>query len=440
MAPESTVTPPRRWIALPLAVSLSAVGGCDLVPSWASAERLVPLELPWDEAAERGDWPRFRGPNGDGISTETGLRTSWPEEGPELLWRAPVGEGFSGISVVGDRLFTMYGRDRSEWVAGFDAGSGRELWRYRSDGLYRDGQGNGPRSTPTVDGALVFALGAQGRLHALDAESGQEVWSRDLVDDYGARRPTWGISTQPLIHGNLLLVNVGGRSGASIVAFDKRTGNEVWRSQDDLAGYAAPLRIKIGGLTQIVFFTAEGLVSVSPTSGELYWRAPWKTSLDVNAAAPVFVAPDKVFVSSGYDKGAALLRIRTNGARASAAEVWRSRVMRNRFSSSIHYDGYIYGFDETTFKCIDADSGEMMWRSRGLGHGSLILADGHLIILSDRGVLALVEASPAGYKEKARTRVLGGKTWTPPTLAGGRLYLRNEREMISLNMKALPGS
>ena len=445
---QRAATARARWRAkttlrllrvLLVAVAVTGVAGCDPLGSSASA-KLVPIELQWDEAADGGYWPRFRGPNGDGISTETDLRTSWPEEGPELLWRVPLGEGYSGISVVGDRLFTMYGRDRSEWIASFDAGSGEELWRYRSDGLYRDGQGNGPRSTPTVDGGLVFGLSAQGMLHAVEADSGASVWSHDLVDEYRARPPTWGISTQPFVDGDLLLVNVGGRPGASIVAFDKRTGDEVWRSQDDLAGYAAPLRVDVGGLAQVVFFTGEGLVSLSPASGELYWRAPWRTSLDVNAAAPVFVAPDKVFVSSGYDKGSAIYRIKARGGRASVNEVWRNRVLRNRFSSSIYYEGHIYGFDEGIFKCVEAETGELTWRTRGFGHGSLLFADGHLIILSDGGVLALAEASPAGYAEKARARVLRGKTWTAPTLAGGRLYLRNEREMISLNMKALPGS
>ena len=387
---------------------------------------------PADARAE--DWPQFRGPNRDGISSETGLSRSWPESGPRELWRVPLGEGYSGISASGGRLFTMYGRDRSEWIAAFDAATGEEVWRFQSDDLYYDGQGNGPRSTPVVDGDLTFGLGAQGMLHALRTEDGAPVWSHDLKDDYGSRGPTWGFASVPLIEDDLLLVDVGGRSGSSIVAFDKRAGEEVWRSQSDLPGYAAALGVRVGGMRQAIFFTGRSVVSLAPTTGRLYWRIPWRTSYDANAAAPVFVPPDKIFISSGYDVGAVLLRMNTAEDRVAVSEVWRSRVMKNQFSSSVYYDGYLYGFDDSTLKCIEAETGEMKWRTRGFGHGSLFYADDHLIVLSDRGLLALIEATPSSFIEKARAQVIRGKAWTVPTLAGGRLYVRNEREMLALDM------
>ncbi|MFQ5743104.1 MAG: PQQ-binding-like beta-propeller repeat protein [Acidobacteriota bacterium] len=384
--------------------------------------------------ATQSDWPQFRGPNRDGISSETGFLESWPEDGPEVIWRVPLGEGFSGISVAGGRLYTMYGRDRIEYVACLDADSGEEIWRFRSDGLYLDPQGNGPRSTPVIDGGLIFALGARGKLHAIDADTGHLVWGRDLKADYGASGPTWGYATVPLVENDLLLVDVGGRSGSSIVAFNKADGKEKWRSQNDLPGYAAPIAITVDAVRQAVFFTGRSVVSLAPETGKMYWKIPWRTSYDVNAAAPVFVPPDKLFVSSGYDTGAALLHIETSGEKVTVEDVWRSRVMKNQFSSSVYFDGYIYGFDNSILKCIEADTGEMMWRARGFGHGSLFYADGNLMVLGTHGTLALIEATPRSYVERAKASVLNGRTWTVPTLVDGRLYLRNETEMIALDL------
>ena len=385
-------------------------------------------------AVSGGDWPQFRGPNRDGVSAETGLLTSWPEQGPPLLWRVELGEGYSGMAISDGRIYTMFGKGQSEFVVCLDAATGKRLWILRVDEKWVDRFGNGPRSTPTVDGGRVFALSARGALVALDTEDGSEIWRRELESEFGAKPPTWGVSTAPLVEGKLLLVNVGGEQGSSIVAFDKSNGKEVWRSGGDPAGYSAPIAVTAGGVRQIIFFTGSSVAAVSPTEGKILWKRRWKTDWGVNAAAPVFIPPDRIFVSSGYDVGGAVFRVAADAAGIKVEEVWRNREMKNKFSSSVLRNGHLYGFDEKTLKCVDASNGETKWRKRGFEHGSLIYADGHLIVLGERGQLALIEAVPDEYREKAVVQILDGKTWTGPALAGGTLYLRNEKELISLKV------
>ncbi|MEA2560428.1 MAG: outer membrane protein assembly factor BamB [Acidobacteriota bacterium] len=377
------------------------------------------------------DWPQFRGPNRDGISPEPAVLKSWPANGPKVLWKVPIGEGYAQVVSSKGRLFTFSGQGSDEIAAALDAATGKQIWRVRIDSKYEDGQGNGPRSTPTVDGDLVYVLSPRGKLAALKTANGQVAWQHDLRTEYGANPPGWGISTSPLVEGNLLVVNVGGSGNKSIIAFDKTNGKPVWTSQSDGAGYSAPIAITVRGVRQVIVFTADGIVSVSPEDGRLFWRTSWKTEYDVNAATPIFFPPDKLFVSSGYGTGSALLQIN----RTNVAEVWRSRGMKNQFSSSVLHNGILYGFDDSTFKAIDAATGNERWKQRGFGHGSLILAGGHLIVLSDRGKLALVEATPEEYRELGNAQVLEGKCWTSPSLADGRLYVRNEEQLIAFDWK-----
>ena len=401
--------------------------------------------------ARATEWPQWRGPNRDGVSDEVGLLKEWSSDGPKVLWKVPLGEGFSGISVSHGRVYTMFSKGNDEFVVCLDATDGQEIWRFRSDKNYHEGQGgNGPRATPTIDGDLLFTISAHGKLYALNATSGQEIWSHDLQKKFGSKMPRWGFSTSPLIEGELLLVEVGGKGKKSIVAFNKNSGDVIWSSHKDKLGYSSPIAITVKGVRQIICFTGTKLVSLSPTDGTIYWQYPWKTGYDVNAATPVFIPPDKVFISSGYDKGAAVLQMRVfvspDDDRAATEqisadqgivrikEIWKNRKMKNQFASSVLHENYLYGFDNSILKCIEADTGEEQWKTRGFGKGTVILADGHLIILSDRGKLGLAEATPAGYIKKATAKVLSGLCWTVPTLANGKLYARNEEEMICIDM------
>ena len=397
------------------------------------------------------EWPQWRGPNRDGVSSEVGILKEWAAGGPKMLWKVSLGEGFSGISVSQGRVYTMFSKGNDEFVVSLNATDGGEIWRFRSDDNYHEGQGgNGPRATPTIDGDLLFTISAHGKLYALNAGNGEKVWSHDLQRKFGSKMPRWGFSTSPLVDGELLLVEVGGKGEKSIVAFNKSSGDVIWSSHKDKLGYSSPIAITVKGIRQIICFTGTKLVSVSPTDGTIYWQYPWKTGYDVNAATPVFIPPDKVFISSGYDKGAAVLQMRVfishdddraavaqikeNQGKVRIREVWKNRKMKNQFSSSVLHENYLYGFDNSILKCIEADTGEEQWKTRGFGKGTVLLANGHLIILSDRGKLGLAEATPAGYIEKASAKVLSGLCWTAPTLADGRLYLRNEEEIVCLDM------
>ena len=385
-------------------------------------------------SAEQGDWPQWRGPNRDGISDETGILKSWPKDGLKVLWRVPIGDGYSGISISQGRLYTMEAEDEGEFVTCLEASSGKEVWRFRTDAKFYNDRGDGPRSAPTVDGNQVFALGASGKLYALDAETGEKLWGHDFVEEFGSGIPGWGFSSSPIVEGNLVLVEAGGKDGKSIVAFDKKSGDVQWTTHTDEAGYSSPIAITFNGIRQIIFLTPNNLVSVSPTDGQIYWKYHWPEG--INIATPVFIKPDKIFVSCSYDKGSVLVKIDADGDKFGVEEVWKSKVMKNHFNSSVLQGEYLYGFDNAILKCIKADTGEEQWKHRGFGKGSLLLADGHLIILGEKGKLGLVEATPKEYEEKANFQLFKELCWTVPTLVDGKLYVRHQKEMVCLDIKA----
>jgi outer membrane protein assembly factor BamB len=397
---------------------------------FAAALIILFATLAWN-----ADWPQYRGLNRDGISKETAILKAWPATGPAVVWKSPIGEAYSGLAVVGNRLYTMDSKGQDEFVLCMDATSGKEIWRYRNDSNFVNDQGNGPRATPTVEGDVLYAFGAQGVLSALNTKDGSKIWVHDVKKDLGGKVPIWGYSSSPLIEGELLILPIGGGDNNAVVAFNKKTGAIAWRSQGDEPGYSSAIAATIKGVRQILVFSGTKLLSVSPADGKLLWDYPWKTDWFVNAAIPIFIPEDKIFISTAYDHGAALLKVNVAGGKHSVQEVWLSKSMRNHFNTSVLHNGSIYGFDNAVLKCIDAATGEDKWQKSGVGRGSLLLADGHLIVLSERGRLLLVQATPAEYKEIASAEVLQGKCWTMPTLVNGKLYVRNQKEMACLSLK-----
>ncbi len=380
------------------------------------------------------DWPQFRGPRSDGRSTEVGLFAEWTAATPIAeRWRVPLGNGYSSISIVDDSAVTLFGGEGGEYVAAFDTATGAERWRLRVSDLYRDGQGDGPRSTPTIDSGRVFALSARGVLVAAALADGRPLWRIDLADAFAGRRPTWGFSASAIVVDGQLLIEAGG-GDAAIIALDPDTGTELWRALSDQPGYSTPVVANVHGQRQVIFFTADRALGIAPTGGEALWSFPWKTAYDVNAATPVFVAPDKVLIAAGYDVGGRLLRIPRPGSGDEVETLWHSRSLKNQFSSSVVVDGYIYGFDDGNLVCLDLTTGERLWRARGFSHGSLVYADGHLVVLGEHGTLALVRATPGEYQEIARQRVFDSKTWTPPSLSRHTLYVRDENELVALEL------
>ena len=385
---------------------------------------------PWETAS----WAQWRGPHRTGVSDETGLAPRWAEAGPAELWRRPLGEGFSAIVVDAGRLYTQFASGGDAFLVGLSAADGSELWRVRTGASFKNSYGNGPRATPTLHNDVLYALGSSGDLVAVNAKDGAVVWKNNLRESFGAKAPRWGLSGSPLIEGDLLIVNTGGDNGRSILAFDRKTGKLRWSARDEQAGYAAPIAMTLAGVRQILVFVGDKLVSLDPADGSAHWELGWKTDWGINASTPILLEGDRVFLSTGYERGAIMLKVRKQDDGLVAEELWRNREMRNKFSSSVLYRGMLYGFDEGTLKCVDPEDGTTRWRQRGLGHGSLLAADGKLIALSDRGKLVLADATPEGYVELGTIEAFKTKTWTVPTLAGGRLYLRDEKEIVAFDI------
>jgi outer membrane protein assembly factor BamB len=379
------------------------------------------------------DWPRFRGPQQNGVSLEKGLLRSWPESGPKILWKKPIGSGFSSVTAVGDALYTMAVEGESETAYRLRESDGEVVWRVPLGPVFPETFGNGPRSTPTVEGEVVYALAASGRLHALKAKDGTRLWEVDLAKELGSTMPLRGFSPSPLVDGDLVLLEAGGTEGKAVVALDKKTGKLRWSALNGKPGYVTPLAVTIDGVRQYVFVrTAEGdILSLLP-DGKVHWQHSWKKGA---IASPLFVPPNRIFASASEDAGAILLEIGKADGKATVREVWNNRLMKNHFSSPVLYEGHIYGFDNASLKCLVAETGEQKWVQRGYGKGSLIVADGLLYVLSDQGQLILAEATPAGFQEKGRVKVMEGKTWVAPVLSHGRIYLRDEDEMIVLDVR-----
>lgn len=383
------------------------------------------------------DWPQWRGPRRDATSAETGLVREWPAGGPQVLWRVEVGEGYSGVTVSGGKLYTMWDEEGDQLLTCSDAATGELLWSTPVGADFQNGYGNGPRSTPLVDGDAVFATGTSGRLLVANRHSGEPIWEHDLVEELGARLPSYGYSSSPLVVGDKLLVETAG-AGAAYSAFDKLTGELLWASRDDHPAYSSPMLATLCGVDQVLFWSAGALHSVEPDTGRELWSHPWRTDCPASGdplgtGTPLTRAPDKLFLSSG--SGTALLHLAKTAEGFQAHTDWESRVLRNDVNSSLLLGKHVYGFDGGTLKCIDVETGKTMWAKRGYRKGSLIAADGLLIVLGEGGELALVDADPEAFVERSRAPLLEGRNWTSPTLADGKLYLRNHEELVCVNMR-----
>ena len=389
-------------------------------------------------AQANANWPQWRGPNRDGISKETGLLKQWPAEGPPLVWKATgAGRGYSSFSIANGKLYTLGLRGDREFVVAFDVATGKEAWATPHGSAFHNDRGDGPRGTPTVDGDRVYALGGNGDLSALDAKTGKLVWTKNVLEAFGGSNITWGISESPLVLGNKVLVNAGGQ-GASIVALNKSDGSVIWKSQSDEAGYSSAVPLELNGITEVVFFTARRAIGLDAKDGRLLWEYSKPSNNTANVATPI-VRANRVFISSDYGTGGGVVEIKPDNK---AQEIWFSKDMRNHHSSSVLIGDYLYGFSASILTAIKFDTGEMAWRDRSVGKGSLVFADGHLYLFSENGVVGLAEATPAGYKEKGRFRIQQGSlpTWTHPVVAGGRLYLRDQDTIYAFDVREKKGS
>jgi outer membrane protein assembly factor BamB len=383
------------------------------------------------------EWFQWRGPNRDGISPETGLLQDWPKSGPPLAWRANgVGNGYSSFSASNGRLYTLGARGSNEYVLALDRATGTKAWEHLNGRRFQNDRGDGPRSTPTIDGDRLYVLGGSGDLTCLDAATGKKIWSINIVSKFGGVNPYWGYSESPLIVGDRILVNAGGRR-ASIVAIAKADGATLWQQHSDGAGYSSPMLMKTGSLNQVIFFTESHTLAVDPRDGRLLWSYAKANNGTANIATPI-VRGTRVFVSSDYGTGAALLDVRAAGNLATANEIYFTRDMRNHHASSVLVGDHVYGFSSSILTALQFDTGQIAWRDRSVGKGSLIYADNRLYLYSEDGVVGLAEANPAAYREHGRFTLAqqnGLPTWSHPIVSGGFLIIRDQDAVYAYDVR-----
>lgn len=393
-------------------------------------------------AVSAADWPVFHGPDGSNKSPDTGLLKEWPEGGPKLIWQAEgLGEGFSSVTVANGMVYTAGNKDEKTIVTALDM-AGKPVWQAANGGAWTKDH-PGTRSTPTIDGDRLYHESPIGNLICLNAKTGEEVWSLNILKEFEGENIIWALAESPIIDGDRLICSPFGKK-ASVVALDKMTGKVVWTAEgtSDKAGYGTPVLVEYGGLRMVLTMNQKAVVGVDADSGTLLFRFPHETKYDVNALIPLF-HEGQVFVSSGYGAGSQLIKLSVNGKNVSAEQVWENKKFDNHHGGVILVDGYIYG---TNFRgqwmCLDWKSGEVKWTDKGIGKGSLTYADGLLYGFNEREndrTVGLIKPSPDGYELISQFQIPeGGKgnSWAHPVVIGGRLYVRHGDFLFVFDVKA----
>jgi outer membrane protein assembly factor BamB len=384
------------------------------------------------------DWPQWGGPDRNGVSKETGLLKQWPRSGPSLGWSAAmIGAGYGSVAVAGDRVFVQGMRNRQSVVTSLSRANGAMGWVRTIGPAVDNDRGPGPRGTPSIDGDRLYALTENGDLACLRVADGMVVWQRNILKEFGGRNIGWLISESPLVDGNLVIVTPGG-PGAGMAALDKMSGKTVWVSKElsDEAGYASPIAADVQGIRTVMTLTGDAAVGVRASDGKLMWRYTAVSNRTANITTPIF-ADNKVFFTSAYGTGGALLGLRASGQEVRMQEIYFTREMQNHHGGVVLVNGYLYGFNNNILTCLEFATGKMMWRDRSVGKGSVTYADGNLYILGEDNMVGLAEATPAGYREKGRFSIQdqGLPSWSHPVVSGGRLYIRNQGTLASYDVR-----
>ncbi len=379
------------------------------------------------------DWPQWRGPNVDGIAPEKGINKNWAVKMPATLWQIPLSDnGFAGPSVAEGKVFIIDHVGDRDIVRALELQSGKEVWNFAYDDAAKDNYGF-TRATPVYDQGRLYILSWLGMAYCLNAKTGAQVWTRNIIHDFNGVLPTWNLAMSPLIDGNKVILCPGG-ANAAVVALNKNTGETIWQGGgSDKPGYATPVTATILGVKQYVIFTGVSLIGVKIADGALLWRYPWQTKYDINAATPI-VNGSSIFISSGYDSGSALLDITKDGP----VKRWESRAMRAHFNTPVCYHGFLYGASdpEGDLICMNPTNGAVLWRQHGFEKGGVVVADDVLFALcGNSGELVMLRPTPEGYQELGRCKPLGGQSWTPPIIADGKMIVRNRKALACLNIR-----
>ena len=412
--------------------------------------RGVPAGLPALTAADlvvaADDFPRYRGPAADGVAAPVTMSADWTAKPPKVVWRTPVGWSYAGIAVAGKVAVTLEQRGDDEVVVCYDRATGEERWSHAYRAKFEQSSpmgGNGPRSTPTIADGDVYSFGAEGDLVCLDGTTGKPRWPAvNAVTDNGAKVVRWGMTSSPLITGDLVVVNAGidpdSNRHQAVAAYDRKTGKKVWAAGDYGAGYSSPMPAKLAGVLQIILFDAGGVAGIDPANGKELWRYPWTTFNEMNIIQPLVLPGDRVFISSETANGCALVQVTQSGSGWSVERVWDNKNLGARFANPVFYAGHIYGLHNGRLCCLDAATGRRTWRSDvSFDSGQLLLTGNTLLVQPEStGELVAVAADPAEYRELGRTKQIlrGSRTWNTPALAGGRLFMRNHEEMVCVEL------
>lgn len=387
------------------------------------------------KAALKLAWPDFRGPRRDGIVAEPNISLDWQSAPPSELWRQPVGEGYASFVLGNGRAYTIEQRYGREAITCYDPLTGRELWACDYVASFEEVLGgDGPRATPTLRGNRLYVLGAAGDLHCLDALTGSRVWHRNILTDFNAENLSWGLSAAPLVLEDMVVVTNSGKGGGSIMALQPATGEYIWQTDAGTQAYSSPMLVNLAGRRQILNLAATKLNGIDPETGDILWSYPWKTQYGINCSQPLLAGDDRIFISSGYGQGCALIRIEHKDGRLHPRRLWSNNKMKNKFTSSVIYDGHIYGLNERVMVCLDLETGQRCWRGARYDYGSLLLVCDHILVLGERGQLALVKADPRSFVEQGTIQVFKGRTWNNMALAGGLLFIRNHKEMACYDL------
>lgn len=389
--------------------------------------------------AAGADWPQFLGPERNGHSVETGLKHTWNQDGPPVLWRKDIGAGFAGPVVAGGKLVLFHRLGDQEQVELLNGATGKEIWRHAYATDYRDDFGfdEGPRSTPTIAADRVVTLGAAGMMHVLRLSDGGVVWKKPLNDEYKVAKGFFGVATSPLVTDGMVIVNVGGR-GAGIIALALDDGRELWRATTDEASYSSPVLAAWDGKKRVIFLTRNGIAILEPATGKVLFQKRWRARINasVNASTPV-VAEKALFFTSSYGTGAIAL----DAAADRFEPLWQGdESLSCHYATPLAWKGLLFGFDGrqeqgARLRAVELATGKVKWTRERFGCGSMILADDHLYILTENGALVCAEANPGAYRETARAQVLIGPCRAQPALSDGRLYARDGKRLIAWNLK-----
>ena len=382
-------------------------------------------------------FPQFRGPHRNATVPEVALQADWDSHPPREVWRRPVGEGWSGFAVVEDLAVTQEQRGDSEFVVAYDLGSGEIRWVHEDPARYSNVVGGtGPRSTPTIDGSVVFTTGATGILNALDLRTGALKWKRDVIQEDGDGVPEWGYSASPLVYEGRVIVTAGGK-GKLLVAYDRNSGDMIWSGGDGRIGYSSPTLMMLAGVLQIVSFNHASITSHDPENGQVLWSHEWPRS-QPNVMQPLHLPGDRVLASSGYGVGAKLFAVGAGNCGDLSVElVWESPRMKSKFANIVYHQGYVYGLDDGILVCLDPETGQRVWKQGRYGHGQVLLVGSHLLLQTEKGEMVLIDPNPEELTELARLRVFESKTWNSPTLAGRFLLVRTAGEAACYEMAVL---